>query len=56
MAGDTRYSLIGPQINDLDCVLVVSEGRDEQIPMELFMRAWEAGHELVVVTTGTIKK
>ena len=33
-----------------------SEGRDEQIPMELFMRAWEAGHELVVVTTGTIKK
>jgi hypothetical protein len=33
-----------------------SEGRDEQIPMELFMRAWEASHELVVVTTGTIKK
>ncbi|BBX95608.1 C39 family peptidase [Mycobacterium lacus] len=30
------------------------EGRDEQIPMELFMKAWETSHELVVTTTGTI--
>jgi hypothetical protein len=32
------------------------EGRNEKIPMALFMRAWEASHEIVVVTTGTVKK
>ena len=30
-------------------------GRDEQIPMALFMKAWEASGEIVVVTTGTVK-
>ena len=27
------------------------EGRDEQIPMALFVQAWDAGNELMVVTT-----
>jgi hypothetical protein len=28
-----------------------SEGRDEQIPMALFVQAWDASHKLMVVTT-----
>jgi hypothetical protein len=28
-----------------------SEGRDEQIPMALFVQAWDASHQLMVVTT-----
>jgi Peptidase_C39 like family len=28
-----------------------AKGRDEQIPMELFVQAWEASNELIVVTT-----
>jgi Peptidase_C39 like family len=31
-------------------------GKDEQIPMALFMKAWDTSNELVVVTTGTIKQ
>ena len=27
------------------------EGRDEQIPMALFVQAWDASNELMVVTT-----
>jgi hypothetical protein len=29
----------------------MSEGRDEQIPMELFVRAWDTSNDLMVVTT-----
>jgi hypothetical protein len=32
------------------------KGRDEQIPLELFMKSWDTSGELVIVTTGTIKK
>jgi hypothetical protein len=28
----------------------IAEGRDEQVPMELFVRAWETSDELMVVT------
>ncbi|MGE5286814.1 MAG: hypothetical protein ACM3ML_06330 [Micromonosporaceae bacterium] len=27
-----------------------AEGRDEQIPLQLFVEAWETGNELMVVT------
>jgi hypothetical protein len=30
-----------------------SDGRDEQIPMELFVRAWDTSNDLMVVTTQT---
>jgi hypothetical protein len=32
------------------------DGKDEQIPLALFVKAWDTSNELVVVTTGTIKK
>ena len=32
------------------------KGRDEQIPLELFMKSWDTSGEMVIVTTGTIKK
>jgi hypothetical protein len=32
------------------------KGRDEQIPLELFVKSWDTSNERVVVTTGTIKK
>jgi hypothetical protein len=33
-----------------------SAGRDEQIPLELFVKAWDTSNERVVVTSGTVKK
>lgn len=32
------------------------KGRDEQVPLELFMKSWDTSGDLVIVTTGTIKK
>jgi hypothetical protein len=32
------------------------EGRDEQVPLELFLKSWATSGDLVIVTTGTIKK
>lgn len=32
-----------------------AKGRDEQVPLELFLKAWTAGHYFMLVTTGTVK-
>lgn len=42
---DTRNNVV--HLNDSGS----SKGRDEQIPLELFVQAWDAGHRLMVVTT-----
>ncbi|KAA1245154.1 hypothetical protein F0Q45_24410 [Mycobacterium simiae] len=31
------------------------QGRDEQVPMEIFVKAWDTSHDFLVVTTGIVK-